>query len=314
MHRYLSRVRNISLAVTFPALIFSCVAVVSSYELLAPPPPWIAPSRYAKKENPVEFNDASVAAGKKVYIAQCIACHGKTGHGDGARASELKPRPRNLAIPEMWLETDGEIYYKIGKGRTPMPSFKKIISSQQNWQVINYMRTLSPKPSVLGYRFDIGKNARDTIGKVVGAATRVSDGFASGDSSSLSAALSDLSHAADGLGSVTITSQDKYIVRAWKSAVSGLPFAAHAMQSASDESSRYAALTKFTTVLNSALRLFSGVETGLLYQFEVAGPDPSVAKLTWFQVDSAPKSPFQNGGSSKPSIVSVFGPHTSIDK
>lgn len=39
MHRFLSAVRNISLAVTFPALIFSCVAVVSSYELLAPHPP-----------------------------------------------------------------------------------------------------------------------------------------------------------------------------------------------------------------------------------------------------------------------------------
>lgn len=214
----------------------------------------------------------------------------------------------------MWLETDGDIYYKIGKGRTPMPSFKKIISFQQNWQVINYLRTLSPKPSVLGYRFDIGKDARDTIGKVVGAATRVSDGLASGDANELSAALNDLAHAADGLASVTITSKDKYIVRAWKGIVSGLPSAAHTLQSATDESSRYAALTKFTTALNSALRLFGGVDTGFLYQFEVAAPDQPGGMLTWFQVDSAPKSPFHNGGSSKPSIVSVFGPHTSIDK
>jgi len=290
------------------------MSVASAYILMAPPKPWVASSRYARKVNPVEVTPASIAAGAKVYKAQCLACHGKEGHGDGIRAAELKPRPHNIAIPEMWLQTDGELFYKIGKGNTPMPSFKKIITTQEIWQVINYVRKLAPKPTVLGYRFDIGEASRAAMGKVVKAATRVSSALAATDSDSSESALADLTQAADGLASVTITSQDKYIVRGWKSVVSGLASKAHALQSASDESSRSAALTRFSTILNYALRLFGGVESGVLYQFEIPATDSSAASLTWFQSEAAPKPPFHSEGSSIPSIVSVFGPHTSIDK
>jgi len=41
--------------------------------------------------------------------------------------------------------TDGEIFYKISEGRRPMPSFKKRLTEEQRWQLVNYVRTFAPK-------------------------------------------------------------------------------------------------------------------------------------------------------------------------
>jgi len=41
--------------------------------------------------------------------------------------------------------TDGEIFYKITEGRKPMPSFKKRMTEEQRWQLVNYVRTFVPK-------------------------------------------------------------------------------------------------------------------------------------------------------------------------
>ena len=43
---------------------------------------------------------------------------------------------------------DGEIYWKITEGRKPMPSFKNQLSDEQRWQLVNFLRTLVPKPAV----------------------------------------------------------------------------------------------------------------------------------------------------------------------
>jgi mono/diheme cytochrome c family protein len=44
--------------------------------------------------------------------------------------------------------TDGEIFWKIGEGRRPMPSFKKRLTDDQRWQLVNYVRSFAPKPAL----------------------------------------------------------------------------------------------------------------------------------------------------------------------
>lgn len=104
--------------------------------------PWEAPPRAARKKNPVASDAASIAAGSAVYTKQCLSCHGEKGKGDGPASKELNPKPRNLSDESIAKESDGALFWKITEGRKPMPTFDKMITETERWQVINYVRAL----------------------------------------------------------------------------------------------------------------------------------------------------------------------------
>jgi mono/diheme cytochrome c family protein len=108
---------------------------------------WKAPSRDSRKKNPVAADDKSLAAGKVVYFKQCLSCHGEQGHGDGPASKDLNPKPHNLADPNISAQTDGSMFWKITTGKKPMPAFESLIPENDRWNVINYVRTLEPKPA-----------------------------------------------------------------------------------------------------------------------------------------------------------------------
>ena len=107
---------------------------------------WMAPGRAAAKKNPVPPNETSIALGRKIYERQCLTCHGPKGQGDGPTASKLETRPGNLSSPKLWEQTDGALFWKVNEGHRPMPTFKRLMSDEERWPVINYVRTLAPKP------------------------------------------------------------------------------------------------------------------------------------------------------------------------
>jgi mono/diheme cytochrome c family protein len=112
---------------------------------------WTAPPRAARKQNPVASDKDALAHGKQLYIAACLPCHGPEGKGDGPAASTLerngvRVRPGNLADPKRWEESDGELFWKISEGRTPMPSWSETLNETQRWEIVTYIRTLAPKP------------------------------------------------------------------------------------------------------------------------------------------------------------------------
>lgn len=110
-----------------------------------PPEEWKAPARAARRKNPIPADEKSLAAGKAVYAAQCMSCHGPNGKGDGPAAKDLNPKPRNLSDPKIQEQTDGSIFWKITEGKKPMPTFEKLITEDDRWHVINYVRTLKAK-------------------------------------------------------------------------------------------------------------------------------------------------------------------------
>ena len=107
---------------------------------------WMAPARAAAKKNPVVANETSIALGKKIYERQCLACHGPKGTGDGPVAAHLEKRPGNLSNPKLSEQSDGALFWKVNEGHKPMPTFKHIMSDEERWPVINYIRTLAPQP------------------------------------------------------------------------------------------------------------------------------------------------------------------------
>jgi mono/diheme cytochrome c family protein len=109
--------------------------------------PWDAPARAARRKNPIASDAKSIAAGKDVYTAQCLKCHGDAGKGDGQSAKDLTPKPRDLSNPKIASQTDGSIFWKLTTGRKPMPTFETLISEDDRWNAINYVRTLEPAPT-----------------------------------------------------------------------------------------------------------------------------------------------------------------------
>jgi mono/diheme cytochrome c family protein len=57
-----------------------------------------------------------------------------------------RPPPASLAVAMRDGTngmTDGEIFWKITEGRRPMPSFKKELTDEQRWQLVNFLRRLA---------------------------------------------------------------------------------------------------------------------------------------------------------------------------
>lgn len=105
----------------------------------------------AKLQNPVAADAASIEAGKKIYTEQCADCHGEAGKGDGPMAAYTgDPLPSSLVDAE-WKHgsSDGEIYTTIHDGidGTAMKDFAKDLKPTDIWHVVNYLKTLAPKPA-----------------------------------------------------------------------------------------------------------------------------------------------------------------------
>ncbi|MCF6171325.1 MAG: cytochrome c [Bacteroidales bacterium] len=104
---------------------------------------WKAPLEADQISNPFQGDDAAVKAGKKLYKQQCAVCHGDTGKGDGVAGLALTPKPASFKSERVQNESDGALYWKITNGRTPMASYKDLLTEEQRWQLVNYIRTFS---------------------------------------------------------------------------------------------------------------------------------------------------------------------------
>ena len=86
--------------------------------------------------------------GRALYKANCIACHGETGKGDGPGAGVLKPPPRDHTDRAyMGTLSDKEIgdIIKMGgaiKGKPLMPSNPQI-NGDDLAALVAYVRSLS---------------------------------------------------------------------------------------------------------------------------------------------------------------------------
>jgi len=139
LHRRLTKIVAFLTAMRGSALIMVSGEQVGSTEK------WTAPAAEARKKNPVAVTESSLTAGQKIYLKRCVACHGKTGNGDGPDAADLGIDPAKLSDPAIRVETDGELFWKITVGKKPMPNYGTRLSPADRWNVINYLRSLAKK-------------------------------------------------------------------------------------------------------------------------------------------------------------------------
>ena len=99
------------------------------------------PEEYAGKTNP--FGSEAAGEGTKIFKTNCEICHGPQGHGDGPAGQSLNPRPKDLSELQK-IASDDYLFWRISTGKpgTSMVAWKGILSEEQIWQVISFIRTL----------------------------------------------------------------------------------------------------------------------------------------------------------------------------
>ena len=123
------------------------IAGPQGHPTIVPLDAWAAPDSAAKIPNPVPADPESIAAGKTQYERNCLTCHGAAGKGDGPAAAGLETSPGDLSAPALWKQTDGAVFWKVTTGRGAMRPFRTKLTEKQRWDVVNYVRTLAPKPA-----------------------------------------------------------------------------------------------------------------------------------------------------------------------
>jgi mono/diheme cytochrome c family protein len=96
-------------------------------------------------KNPVAADEASVAAGKMLFAANCASCHGTEGRGDGKMGEKMKVKPANLTdAARKHGETDGEWFAAIKNGikTAGMPAAGPKLADRQIWDLVNYLNSI----------------------------------------------------------------------------------------------------------------------------------------------------------------------------
>ena len=144
---------------------------------------WVVPDDQKAVTAPMKFTPEMQKTGEQIYLKNCQSCHGLPGKDNWAR---LTPPPGDLAKDKAQKQTDGEIFFRITTGKTPMPEFRNIISEDERWSVIAYLRTYNPKyvqpepnakTAFAGRTVTLAMQYSDAMKKIVVTATeKVKDG------------------------------------------------------------------------------------------------------------------------------------------
>ncbi|MCH6266661.1 MULTISPECIES: c-type cytochrome [Neobacillus] len=82
-------------------------------------------------------NSKAIAAGEKVYAKNCLACHGETGKGEGAKDGTAINNQHFLSSVS---DQDLYNYVKYGREGTSMPSYETRLSDKDLKNLVAFMR------------------------------------------------------------------------------------------------------------------------------------------------------------------------------
>jgi mono/diheme cytochrome c family protein len=104
----------------------------------------------SKETNPLAPTAEHIAAGKEAFTHYCVACHGMDGQNTGVPfADRLSPPVPSLKSKTVQSYTDGQLKSVIDNGLSPsgMPGSKGILSDEEIWGTVLYIRHLPPEGS-----------------------------------------------------------------------------------------------------------------------------------------------------------------------
>jgi cbb3-type cytochrome oxidase cytochrome c subunit len=108
------------------------------------------------KESVDTNSSAAANAGRGIYTQNCAICHGLEGWGNGPNAITLEKKPANFSRPFYKQYSDEFWFYRVSEGvvGTRMPRWGEILSEQQRWYLVAYLKTLQKDQEVVIDKID----------------------------------------------------------------------------------------------------------------------------------------------------------------
>jgi mono/diheme cytochrome c family protein len=101
--------------------------------------------------NPLPANEDNLRRGRKNFSNYCMVCHGLDGQNTGVPFAErMSPPVPILTSPAVQSYSDGQLKWVIDNGIFPsgMPASKGILSDDEIWEIVIYLRHLPAKGSL----------------------------------------------------------------------------------------------------------------------------------------------------------------------
>ena len=102
-------------------------------------------------KNPITESNQAFLDGSKIYIENCVLCHGDLLNGKGLYSESFSPPPANFLHPQSILsKPKSYAYWRIMKGgsglpkkyepwNSAMPSWEGVLTEEQVWKVIHFI-------------------------------------------------------------------------------------------------------------------------------------------------------------------------------
>ncbi len=94
---------------------------------------------------PLSSKDSAEAA--RLFNINCAICHGAGGKANGPISDKIGA-VANLTTEVYVKMADGTMFHSIKYGKNNMGSYASQLSAKQRWMVIQYIRTIQPKPTI----------------------------------------------------------------------------------------------------------------------------------------------------------------------
>jgi mono/diheme cytochrome c family protein len=101
--------------------------------------------------SPLAGTEDDVRRGRVAFSSYCVACHGLDGQNTGVPFAEaMSPPVPRLDAPEVQRYSDGQLHYVIENGVFPsgMPASRGLLSDEEMWRIVAYLRHLPPAGSL----------------------------------------------------------------------------------------------------------------------------------------------------------------------
>lgn len=149
---------------------------------------WQVPRETEDQVSLFVFEEDFQYEGKKTYENSCVSCHGYPSQNN---FTAMSPPPGDPASSQFQSQNDGVLFYKIKTGRGTMPGFGEILSEEEIWSIVAYIRSFNadyeqPKPNLegvvipnLSMTFEFDNNVDKLVVKLYDDGTPVADGSVS---------------------------------------------------------------------------------------------------------------------------------------